>query len=202
MDSKDYLKDISEIKDLMTKSSKFISLSGLSGILAGVYALVGAAYAFWLVENSGKDYLVLYGKTFRLILIDLLIIGVLSVGTAILLTTKKARNNNQKIWDSLSKRLLTSFLIPLLTGGIYIIIILSQQHYGQTSALMLLFYGLALLNASKYTLGDVKHLGYIQIVLGLLCAILPGYGFWFWILGFGIVHIIYGTVMYFKYDKK
>lgn len=202
MSSEDYLKDISEIKNLMSKSSKFISLSGLSGILAGIYALLGAAFAYWLVAQSERDYLILDGKVFKLVILDLLIVGALSIGTAIFLTTKKAKKNDEKIWDSLTKRLLTSFIVPLLAGSIYIIIILNQQRYGQTGALMLLFYGLALLNASKYTLGDIKYLGYTEVVLGLICAILPGYGFWFWVIGFGLMHIIYGAAMYYKYDRK
>ena len=202
MSSEDYLKDISEIKNLMNKSSKFISLSGLSGILAGIYALIGAVFAYWLVAQSENGILILDEKVFRFIIIDLILVGVFSIGTAIYLTTKKAKKNNQKIWDSLTQRLLTSFIVPLLAGGLYILIILNQQRYGQTAALMLLFYGLALLSASKYTLGDVKYLGYTQIIIGLICAFFPGYGFWFWVLGFGIMHIVYGTVMYFKYDKK
>jgi hypothetical protein len=202
MSSKNYLKDLSEIKTLMSKSSRFISLSGLSGILAGFYALIGAAYAYWLVAQSGNDVLILEGSVFNLILIDLLLVGAVSIGTAILLTTKKAKVNNEKIWDSLTKRLLTSFIVPLAAGGIYVLIILKEQHYGQTSALMLLFYGLALLNASKYTLGDIKYLGYTQVILGLLCAFFPGYGFWFWVAGFGFMHIIYGALMYYKYDRK
>jgi hypothetical protein len=200
MSTEDYLKDISEIKHLMNTSSKFISLSGLSGVLAGIYALIGAGYAYWLVNQSERGYLILDGKVFRLIIIDLLLVGVFSIGTAIFLTTKKAKKNNQKIWDSLTKRLLTSFIVPLLAGAIYIVIILNQQRYGQTGALMLLFYGLALLSASKYTIGDIKYLGYTQVILGLLCAIFPGYGFWFWVLGFGIMHILYGAIMYYKYD--
>ena len=202
MSSEDYLKDISEIKNLMSKSSKFISLSGLSGILAGIYALLGAAFAYWLVAQSERDYLILDGAVFRLVILDLLIVGALSISTAIFLTTKKAKKNDEKIWDSLTKRLLISFIVPLLAGSIYIIIILNQQRYGQTGALMLLFYGLALLNASKYTLGDIKYLGYTQVVLGLVCAIFPGYGFWFWVIGFGLMHIIYGAAMYYKYDRN
>jgi len=202
MSREDYLKDLSEIKNLMSKSSKFISLNGLSGILAGVYALIGAGYAFWLVSQSGQEYLSLDGTVFRLVILDLLIVGTLSVGTAIFLTTKKASKNDEQIWDSLTKRLLTSFIVPLAAGGIYILIILHQQPYGQTTALMLLFYGLALLNASKYTLGDIKYLGYTQTILGLLCAILPDFGFWFWTLGFGVMHVIYGASMFYKYDRK
>lgn len=202
MSSEDYLKDISEIKTLMNKSSRFISLSGLSGILAGFYALIGAAFAYWFYTLDGNEYIIIESEIFNFLVLDLLVVGILSVGTAIFLTTKKAKENDEKIWDSLTKRLLTSFIVPLLAGGIYTLIILTQQKYGQTGALMLLFYGLALLNASKYTLGDVKYLGYTQIILGLLCAVFPSYGFWFWVIGFGFMHIIYGASMYYKYDRK
>jgi len=202
MSEQDYLKDISEIKDLMNRSSRFISLSGLSGIFAGLYALIGAAVAYWLVINSGREYLILDGKVFRLIMLDLFLIALLSVGTAIFLTTKKARKEGVKMWDSSTRRLLINFLIPLIVGGIYILIILNQSKYGQTGALMLLFYGLALINASKYTVGNIRYLGLVQVVLGLICAVYPGYGFWLWALGFGVMHIIYGTMMYIAERKK
>ncbi|WP_299160833.1 hypothetical protein [uncultured Tenacibaculum sp.] len=202
MSTQDYLKDISEIKNLMNKSSRFISLSGLSGIIAGIYALIGASFAYWLVTYSEKGYLILDGRIFRLVITDLILVGFLSIGTAIYLTTRKAKKNDEKIWDATTKRLLLNFLIPLTAGTIYIIVILNQQRYGQTAALMLLFYGLSLINASKYTIGDIKYLGYTEVVLGLICAIYPGYGFWFWVIGFGIMHIVYGMVMHFKYDKK
>lgn len=200
MSQEDYLKDISEIKNLMSKSSKFISLSGLSGILAGIYALIGAFFAY--KKLSVDSYVNSESDLFLFVIIDLLLVGFFSIGTAIFLTTKKAKNNNERIWDPLTRRLLFNFILPLLVGGIYMLIILEQQKYGQTAALMLLFYGLALFNASKFTLGDVKYLGVTQIILGLLCAALPGYGFWFWVIGFGIMHIIYGGVMYFKYDRN
>lgn len=202
MESKDYLKDISEIKDLMNKSSRFISLSGLSGILAGVYALIGAAIAYWLVVTYSNGVLILDGQIFRLCLLTLFMVAFLSVITGIFLTTRKAKKNGAKIWDATSKRLVFNFLIPLLVGGAYILIILNQGKYGQSGGLMLIFYGLALVNASKYSIGDIRYLGYIQIILGLIGAFAPGYGFWLWVIGFGFMHIIYGTWMHFKYDVK
>ncbi|SDH75878.1 hypothetical protein [Winogradskyella thalassocola] len=202
MSEKDYLKDISEIKNLMNKSSRFISLSGLSGILAGIYALIGAAATYWLVTTYSYGTLKLDGWIFETVLLILFLVAFFSVATGILLTTRKAKKNGEKIWDNSSKRLLFNFLIPLVAGGLYTLIILSQGKYGQTGGLMLIFYGLALINASKYSIGDIKYLGFIQIALGLVAAVYPGYGFWLWVIGFGIMHIVYGTWMHFKYDVK
>ncbi|MCB0465712.1 MAG: hypothetical protein KDC78_08585 [Aequorivita sp.] len=198
MSEKDYLKDINEIKNLMDRSSRFISLSGLSGIFAGIYAIVGAVIAYVYLFPKQGEYLTLHSWNFKLLLILLASVLVLSIITAYLLTTRRAKRNNEKIWDTTTQRLLLNFLIPLVTGGIYIIIKLNSQHYGLTASLMLIFYGLALVNASKYTIGNVKYLGYAEIIIGLICAALPGYGLWFWLLGFGLFHIIYGSIMYLK----
>lgn len=201
MESKKYLEDISQIKDLMNRSSRFISLSGLSGILAGIYAITGAivTYIFLIPKNEG--HVILHSWNFKIIVGILIAVAVLSLVTAYLLSSKKAKKNNEKIWDETTKRLLISFLVPLITGGIYILIKLNSQHYGLTGSLMLIFYGLALVNASKHTIGNVKYLGYAEIILGLICAALPGYGFWFWVIGFGVLHILYGSLIYFKEEK-
>jgi hypothetical protein len=202
MESKDYLKDISDIKDLMNKSSRFISLSGLSGILAGTYALIGAAIAYWLVTQYSNGTLILDGTIFRLVMLVLALVAIFSSITGYILSSRKAKKTGAKMWDATSKRLVINFLIPLIAGGLYILIILSNGKYGQTGGLMLIFYGLALINASKYSIGNIRSLGYIEIALGLIATLLPGYGFWLWVLGFGVMHIIYGTIMHFKYDVK
>lgn len=202
MSNEDYLKDISEIKNIMNKSSRFISLSGLSGILAGIYALIGATLTYYLVTQYSYGTLMLDGWVFRTVVLILFMVGFLSAATGIFLTTRKAKKNGENIWDNSSKRLLFNFLIPLVVGGLYCLIILGQGKYGQTGGLMLIFYGLALVSASKYSIGDIKYLGFIQIGLGLIATLRPGYGFWLWVIGFGIMHIIYGTWMHFKYDVK
>lgn len=202
MGENDYLKDISEIKNLMNRSSRFISLSGLSGIFAGIYAIIGAVVAYLYLFPKPGEFLTLHSWNFKLLLALLASVAILSVITAYLLTTQKAKRNNEKIWDATTRRLLINFLVPLVTGGIYIVIKLNSQHYGLSASLMLIFYGLALVNASKYTIGNVKYLGYAEISIGLLCAALPGYGLWFWLLGFGVFHIIYGSIMYLKERKN
>ncbi|AOW21751.1 hypothetical protein [Urechidicola croceus] len=207
MSEKDYLKDISEIKNMMNKSSRFISLSGLSGVLAGIYALVGAYIANTMISNYGLK-LTRYSTDRDLTPIEYQLMGIaltiliLSVLTGFILSKKKAQKNGDSIWNITSKRLLGNFLIPLITGGFFCIILLQYKIIGLVAPVTLIFYGLALVNGSKYTLGDIKYLGITNIILGLIATQFIGYGLYFWALGFGVMHIVYGTLMYLKYDRK
>jgi hypothetical protein len=63
----------------------------------------------------------------------------------------------------------------------------------------LIFYGLALVNAERYTLTDIKYLGYCQIGLGLISLFFLGWGLVAWTFGFGVLHIVYGLIMHKKY---
>ncbi len=206
MDKKAYLKDISEIKDLMNRSSKFMSLNGLSGVLAGFYGLIGAFVAYkWIDDNKVLVSRYDHG-TANMLLIKLLVLAsvivILSVGTAIVLSYRKARKTGDTIWNPAVKNMLVNFLIPLVTGGVFGLILLSRQHYGLISSITLIFYGLALVNAAKFTVGTIYYLGLSEIILGLIATAFPGYGILFWALGFGVFHIIYGSIMYFKFDRQ
>ena len=208
MDTKDYLKDISEIKDLMKRSSRFISLSGLSGILAGFYALIGTWLVYDIIyatEEPSKDAyktIVIYELEMLQIVGVAIVVVLLSIITAVVLSWRKAKKQNEKLWDAASKRLLIDFLIPLATGGFFIIFLIEKEVYLFVAPLMLVFYGLACVNASKYTLGYIRYLGLSMIVLGLASVWFLGYGLHFWALGFGVCHIFYGALMYYKYDKS
>ena len=202
MKDQDYLKDIQDIKTLMNRSTQFLSLSGMAGILAGVYALIGSFIAYNLMTVHRGYYITLESSTFRYIVIIAAAVLLLSLATAIFFTIVKARKNGETVWNSTSRRLLINFLIPLVTGGIFALLLLRNQHYGLIASVTLIFYGLACVNASKFTVRDVRYLGITIIVLGLLASTFPGYALLFWALGFGVCHIIYGAIMYYKYDRK
>lgn len=202
MESKNYLQDIKDIKQLMSQSTQFISLSGLSGVLAGIYALVGAIYVNVLINNHQETYITLESLTFKKIILTALIVLALSLATAYVMTVNKAKSVGEKVWNTSSRRLLVNFAIPLCTGGIFTLLLLRHGYYGLIAPITLLFYGLACLNASKYTLRDVRYLGITEIILGLLAVEFSGYGLYFWVIGFGLCHIVYGGLMYFKYDRK
>jgi hypothetical protein len=201
----DYIQDIAEIRSMMERSSKFLSLSGWAGIMAGIYALVGAYIAYTLFNPDAIVYSTIdsgsESSSLPKIIILAFLILILALVTAIVLSWKKADNKGEKIWNPTSRRLLASMSFPLVSGGILILVLISKDLIGLIAPFTLLFYGLALYNASKFTIDEVKYLGMIQIGLGLISSYFIECGLLFWSIGFGIVHIVYGIYMYFRYER-
>lgn len=188
----EYEKDLASIRSMMERSVKFISLTGLSGILAGWYAIGGAAVAYNLM--SGYTPVGAYVLTAGVVLI-------LSLGTGVFLSHRKAQRLNVTIWNSASKQLFIDLLIPLFAGGVFILILIYQGYYFLAAPSCLIFYGLALINGSRNTYDEVKSLGLVEILLGLIAVLMPGYGLIFWTVGFGGMHILYGAIMHYRYDR-
>lgn len=204
MKENDLYSEISSIRHLMERSTKFISLSGLSGVMAGIYALIGAGLAYNLIYIDGNTdgYMdVDHGLTVQLLLIAAAVL-LASIVTCFWLTTRNARRAGQSVWNQSSQLLLKSGALPLLTGGCFVLLLLLQGYFAIIAASCLIFYGLALVAGSQYTFGDVKWLGICEIGLGLLATLLPNFGLLLWALGFGVLHIVYGAVMHFKYERE
>lgn len=206
MQAEQPLDALRDIKKMMERSSRFISLSGLSGIAAGICALAGA----WLGrkeilafhERSGKyqDGSIL--ELERSLITIAAGVFVAAVISAFVFTYRRARQNALPIWDITARKLMLNTLIPLAAGGIFI---MGLMYHGATvfvGPACLVFYGLALVNGSNHTLGEIRYLGYCEIILGVISLWLPGHSLLFWAIGFGILHIVYGMIMWLKYDRK
>lgn len=202
MKENEYIDQLRDIKTIMDRSTRFLSLSGFSGILAGVYALAGAFAVHRIFDRTQSVYLKFGSPTFYLICGIAAGVLVLAVLTAFIFSSAKAKKTGEKLWSSSSRRLMINFLIPLATGGIFGISLLQNGMYGLISPVTLIFYGLALLQASKYTLETIRSLGILFIILGLINCWFVGYGLYFWAMGFGFLHIIYGAYMHLKHDRK
>ena len=202
----EYEKDLASIRNMMERSAKFISLSGLSGVLAGVYALIGAGAAYFVAQYpvsplDYRQYSIRGSDTFFKLLTIAAFVLAASLTTGILLSKRKAKKHGLKFWTASSQRLFFNLAIPLVSGGIFILIMLFTEHFGLAAPASLVFYGLALIQASSNTFDEIRYLGFSEIILGLISAAMPGYGLVFWALGFGVLHIVYGGIMYNKYDK-
>lgn len=212
--SKEHLSDLHDIKQMMERSSRFISLSGWSGIAAGTCALAGAFFAHNTLQNNyysistsrGNDDMFFpfllkqlwFDRLFHIALLTFIAAFV----SAFIFTYLRSRKNNTPIWSTASRRLLLNVCIPMVVGGIFLLKLIENGTYALIAPGCLIFYGLALINGSKYTLGEIRYLGYCQIALGIISCWFTGLGLYFWAFGFGILHIIYGAVMWYKYERN
>ena len=221
-----HIEDLQQIRSIMERSTQFISLSGLSGISAGIFGLIGAALAYLKLAGefsisssnnrlySGDVVDVIDINFFNVVrmnlafgpTLDLVIIATGTLGLALIFATiftaRKAKKDGNNLWSPTAKKLLVNTAIPLVVGGLFCIALLKHGLFGLVAPCTLIFYGLALINGSKYTLPEIRIVGVLNIILGLLNTIYIGQGLFFWALGFGVIHIIYGVVMYFKYERK
>jgi hypothetical protein len=215
--NQEHQQSLQHIKNMMERSSRFISLSGLSGVAAGLCALIGAYFANNVINNSYKNTLQklnnnLYdaattgtinikdfmgNQLFTIAIITFIASFLLSF----LFTYLRSKKTNTTLWGTTSKRLFINMMIPLVAGGIYLLKLIEAHTFGLIAPGCLIFYGLALVNASKFTLGEVKYLGYLQILLGVVNLWFVGFGLYFWAIGFGILHIVYGIFMWHKYER-
>lgn len=207
--SSNSLEEIKDIRRIMERSSRFISLSGLSGIAAGVCALAGAYFGYTILKSyygtynshgffSGDDFSQLKLK----LTILAIVVFVVAFFSSLFLTWRKAKKQGLPVWDHTSKRLVWNMLVPLVAGAGFILGMLRYDIWAFVAPASLIFYGLALVNASKYTLSDIRYLGYCEIILGMMNMFFIGYGLWFWAIGFGILHILYGIGMWWKYERS
>lgn len=209
--------DLAHIRGLMERSTRFLSLSGLSGVFAGVVALAGALIARERYEDlllttggiglrsegAGLDHY-LYGSSmgavWDLVLLAALVL-VLALAGAAWFTWRRAKRVGQGLWDPSARRLAWNLAIPLVAGGLFCLAMLWHGNIALVAPATLVFYGLALLNASKYTLDEVRWLGLSEVVLGLLATAWVGAGLLFWALGFGVLHILYGGLMWYRHES-
>lgn len=204
--TQEQLNALQEIRDIMNRTAKFVSLSGLSGISAGISALAGTVVVYTYLSLNDISYTSVIesatgGEPLTVMAITALAVLTVSFFTAAYFTARNAHRRQSQSWNALSRRLLWNLLIPLATGGAFCAILGFHNLIFLIPPAMLVFYGLALLNSSKYTFDDIRSLSFIEILLGLIAAAFPKHGLLLWALGFGVLHVVYGTIVYFKYER-
>lgn len=195
------LKAVHDIKSMMEKSSHFTSFSGTSAILIGTIALAGAAMAKAILDDT--LHLSIAPNSFLLLIAVGIGVFLLSLIFVLYFSARKARKAGQQFASKQMWRTLINFLLPLFVGGLFCASLIAGGEYRLLTPAMLLFYGLALVNASKYTFGSIFWLGCIELLTGTLSLFLSSdYALLFWTIGFGWVHIIYGIYFYFAVERK
>jgi len=198
MSDERHREDLKEIRSLMEQSTRFLSLSGWSGIMAGIYALIGA-YMVYDYMNSAPFYSNPESEL-PFILIGL---GVMAAAliTGAILTQQKAKKSGQTIFTKTALRMVVNIGFPMVVGFFVWVAFALNGGIDYMAGMLLIFYGLGLINGSKYTLNDIRVLGVANVSLGLLALFFTHYGLYFWAAGFGLGHIVYGAYMWMRYER-
>lgn len=192
MSKEKHQQDLHEIRSLMEQSTRFLSLSGWSGIMAGVYSIIGA----YFIHQAGSEI----SGFFEIVSIG---IGVMiaSLITGFILTLQKAKKNNQEMFSKTALRMLVHIGFPMTVGALFLGALINTSCLNLTAGILLIFYGLGLINGSKYTLHNIRVFGVSNVLLGVIALYLPQFGLQLWAAGFGLGHIVYGTFMWLKYER-
>ena len=189
---------------MMERSTKFLSLAGWSGIVTGIFGLASASIAIWMIGSTGSPAIVGYEgldpEALELLLLTVITLLV-SIATVVLFSYRKSSQKGEPVWNAAARRLVLNMAIPLLAGAIMSVILWHNGVAGLIPAAMLVFYGMAMLNAGNFTYGEVRYLGMIELALGLLAAQFSGFSLIFWAMGFGVMHIAYGIYLHVRYEK-
>ena len=201
---------------MMDRSSRFISLSGLSGIAAGLCGLAGAwaiqrwfsalplevQNSFFNAGNSNQPGASLSGAATSQLLQISLVTFIAAVIVAFLFTWLRSKKNNTPLWGGATRRLLWATLIPIVAGAIFLYKTMQGGAYFLLAPGCLVFYGLSLLQGGRYTVSEVKYLGITMMGCGIICLFFPEKGVALWAFGFGVLHIVYGALMWWRYERN
>jgi hypothetical protein len=200
-----------DIRNMMERSSRFMSLSGIGGILVGLTGVVGTIIAYYYlgerfsISRDGSYFDPDYDKWGWSLKAFFFTWASCVLGLAIcfnlIFTYRRAKRKHYKVWDIASMRSLINFIVPAGTGGIVCLILLVRGLVSILAPMTLIFFGLACINASKYTLEEVRYLGYSELILGLLAMYFTSLGLLFWGLGFGVAILVFGIYLYQKYER-
>ena len=207
--------DLGLIKDLMEKSTKFSNLSGIAVFFTGILAMIGASFVYFDIGFSVSELDISYTQLinqngepedlFLKLKLLVFIASLILISSLVILyitALKKSGKEGIPLLNSSFSRTLKSLFIPLFSGGIFCLLLINHHMYGFVAPATLIFYGLGLVSSSKFSYSELEFLGYFELLLGFIASFFIGSGLLFWIIGFGVCHIVFGLLIHFKYDKK
>jgi hypothetical protein len=199
-------RDLKKIRDIMEKTAPFLSLSGLSGIAAGLAGTAAGVIIMlkiqsaWISSDLLNDLLSDHQmkRFFAVLLLTALVLALLG---SFIITAVNTLRKNQPLWVISSIRFAENLFIPLLAGSILLAAFYIHKDYQYFIPVMLLFFGLSLYTASQSSREEIRILGILDICLGIISLFYIPAGLICWTAGFGLLNIVYGIIMYVKYER-
>lgn len=204
---------LSDIRNMMERSQKVLFLDGTAGIVAAVWALLGAVavslvlygtvsplWGAWINPIRNSDW-----STFFIVAIICAAVFCAAFLTVWLMSKRRAERDGMEFkLDAGTRRLLGNFFTAMVVGGLVCLTPLFNGLWNMVPGYMLLFYGLALVLISPiaFKISITKYFGYTEIMLGIAALALAPLGIMFWTIGFCILHLVWGIWFKIWFDRK
>ena len=178
------------IRELMERSTKYSTFSGLSGILAGLYSIVGCIVTS-LLPAASTD-----APAFRIpFLVTWSLVIFCAVATDALLMKRRAARVGKRIVSRLGKQMIYAAGPGLGTGALLTLWLARHNLITSVYPVWMLCYGIAVCAVGQFSQREVKTLGVAFLLTGTLCLLVPGLGLGLMALAFGGFHIAYALVI-------
>jgi len=202
MDKKDkHIEDLRAIHNLMERSSIFVNLSGIGAIIVGLCALAGSWFAHRILwQYSLAPYTLTELKLSLLTLAAIVFFSAL--GIYVLFVWLRSRQLKAKFWNATARKISINFGVPFLSGSLVVFHLLTNDYISMVAPVSIIVYGIAVFCASHNSFVESRLLAVLEIALGVVALWFPGQGLWFWMVGFGLLHILYGIVFWFNHERK
>jgi len=177
------MEDLRFIRQTMENGNAFTAVPGWGGVGMGVTALAASAIAAG--QETAGSWLGVWA-----------IEAVLAAAIGAWAIERKARRFELPVLSGTGRKVLLGFAPPALAG---IIITVALWTAGATELIpgaWLLLYGVAVVAAGTFSVRVVPLMGACFMILGVLTLlVVPGAGNLMLALGFGALHVVFGTII-------
>lgn len=179
--------NLSYIRATMERATTFTLISGWGLVAIGSTALVAA-----LIASRQKSF-----KDWMLVWLVEEVVALLIAGWSM---DRKARRARTPLLAGPGRKVLFSLTPPIFAGGLLTMVLYRAGLTDAIPALWLLLYGTGVITGGMFSVSIVPIMGLCFMAFGAGALLAPaGFADWFMALGFGGLHIVFGTIIARKY---
>ena len=175
------------IRETMERSTSFTAVSGVAGMIMGAVAMVAAVVAS--TRRTPEAWLLTW-------LIAALVAGLAALWAMI----RKARASGVSLLSGPGSKFALFFTPPIVVGALLTAALVRVDLLSVLPGAWLLLYGTAVVSGGAFSVRIVPMMGVGFMLVGALALFAPpAWGDEFMAVGFGVLHIVFGLVIWRKH---
>ncbi len=174
------------IRQTLERAGSFTAVPGKGGVLMGIVALAAAWMASGQTGASG------WLSVWTVAAVVAMVIG---IGSAAM----KSRRFQVPLFSGPGRKFIAGFTPAVVAGAVLTAVFYRAGISGFLPGIWLLLYGAAVLSGGSASVRVVPMMGACFMLAGTVALLLPGWNDVLLPVGFGGLHVVFGTVIAVKY---